>query len=288
MTLDVAGVLLAATVALAAPWALDAVPVDPPAAGPRPAPALRPTLPAVSVQVASVQAAGVRAVARVPLALPPSVDLTGRELGPYRLEERIGEGTLGCVYRARHTVLGATRAVKALRADLAGDPRLRSRFLHAAVTAARLRHPNVVAVHDCGSDDEVPYVVMEYVESLTLAEHLRRLPAADLAGDPMLRRCVGDVAAALDHIHACGAVHGGLRPANVLVRTADARAMLSDCVIARSLGAAPAAADDLHAFAAMLDEIATGGPPVARALPSPDDRHRTAGELAAAYLKAVS
>jgi MFS family permease len=334
--LDVAGVLLAATVALAAPWALDAVPAETPAAGPALAPAPRrprlvsggrsagpptPPLPAVARQArpGDVAPAG-----------PRGPDLTGRELGPYRLEERIGGGTLGDVYRARHTALGAPRAVRALRPDLAGDPRLRSRFLHGAVSVARLRHPNVVAVHDCGTEDGVPYVVMEYVESLTLAEHLRRLPGADRVRDPMVSRCVSDVAAALDHLHACGAVHGGLRPAKVLVRTADARAMLSDCAIPPALGAvltprspdgrayvaperwgrAPTAAVDVYAFAALLYEIATGGPPAARALAapgdgpgpalpvlpvlargmaaSPEDRHRSAGELAAEYLAAVS
>jgi serine/threonine-protein kinase len=218
-------------------------------------------------------------------------DLSGRRLGPYLLEGLLGEGAFGRVYRARHVDLDAPRAVKVMRAEIAGDIRFRERFLREARTAARLDHPNIVAVHDFAADAEIQYLVMEYVESLTMAEHLQRRPVAGRLDDPVVHRWIREVAAALDQAHELGIVHRDLKPANVLIRTRDGRAMLTDFGIAqaanepsltltgRTMGTyaymSPeqvrgmsdlTGAVDIYAFAAMLVEIATGEPPFGRGM----------------------
>jgi MFS family permease len=207
--------------------------------------------------------------------------LAGRQVGPYQLEVPVGAGVLGEVYLARHAALQAPRAVKVMKAGPAGHPRIRDAFLRGARSAARLRHPHVVAVYDSGVEGELPYLVMPFVESLSLEQHLQRVPEARHAGDPTIRRCVGEVAAALDHAHAHGVIHGDLKPSNVLVRARDGRAMLGGFAVAPVPAGAPepTAAGDLSAFAALLRRLAPGLAPAAH--------HRTAGELADAYLAAT-
>src|SRR5215468_5377645 len=82
-------------------------------------------------------------------------DLTGRTLGPYRLESAIGAGGMGQVYRANDTRLHRTVAVKVLAASLADDPQFRARFDREAKAIAALNHPNICTLHDVGSADGV-------------------------------------------------------------------------------------------------------------------------------------
>jgi serine/threonine-protein kinase len=272
--------------------------------------------------------------------------LIGRSLGPYVLEALIGSGAFGRVYRARHRSLEVLRAVKVMQSDIAEDPEFRERFLREARTAARLTHPCIVPVFDIGVEGDVHYIVMDYIESRTLAEHLERLPARGRAQDATAQGCVRDVASALDYAHAADVVHRDLKPANVLVRTSDGRALLTDFGIARvrsdvsltmtgrSVGTyaymSPeqcggvnelTARSDIYSLAAIVYEIATGGPPFGRGLAAvaghmnrpvppvqladpqlpeelnavlgkglakaPQDRYGSAGELADAYLAAI-
>jgi MFS family permease len=207
--------------------------------------------------------------------------LAGRRVGQYQLEAPVGAGVLGEVYLARHAALQAPRAVKVMKAGPAGHPRIRDAFLRGARSAARIRHPHVVPVYDCGVEGDLPYLVMPYVESLSLEQHLQRVPEARHAGDPTIRRCVAEVAAALDHAHAQGVVHGDLKASNVLVRARDGRAMLGGFAVAPVPAGAPepTPAGDLSAFAALLRRLAPGR--------APDAHHRTAAELADAYLAAT-
>ena len=217
--------------------------------------------------------------------------LTGRQLGPYRLEAVIGVGAFGYVYQARHMALNVPRAVKVMQGEIADEPRFRERFLHEAKMAASLSHPNIVTVHDFGVEDGIQYLVMEYVESLTLGEHLSRMLVQGRLGSPLIRLCIANIAAALDYAHSLGIIHRDLKPANVLVRTRDARALLTDFGIARALSdpsltmtgrslgtyayMSPEQCEgsqelttltDVYAFAAMLYEITTGTPPFGRGI----------------------
>jgi serine/threonine-protein kinase len=131
----------------------------------------------------------------------------------YRIEQVLGAGAMGCVYRARHTRIGREVAIKILRDDLVREPALVERFAREARIAARLRHPNLVSVLDVGEN----LMVMELAAGRCLA---------DLAGAPLPRaRVIGLVAQllrGLEHAHAAGLVHRDLKPENILVeRHAD-------------------------------------------------------------------
>src|SRR5688572_15261190 len=116
----------------------------------------------------------------------------------YQLEEIIGEGSLGRVYRARHRVLDRPVAVKFLYDHLAQDERYAARFLKEARRAAVLDHPGVVRIDDTGTQEGRPYIVSQLLEGETLAARLRRGPLPSEGAVAIAR----DVLAALAAAHA--------------------------------------------------------------------------------------
>lgn len=145
--------------------------------------------------------------------------------GRYTLERRLGAGGMAAVWLARDERLGRHVAIKALSDTLAGEEGYVRRFRREARVAAGLSHPNLVRVFDFG-DDPRPYLVMEYVEGGTLAQHLRDERELDCNG--LVRRLLD----ALDHVHEARIVHRDVKPANVLMGT-DRRARLTDFGIAQ-------------------------------------------------------
>jgi hypothetical protein len=125
------------------------------------------------------------------------------------IQGRIGRGGMGVVYRARHERLGRTVAVKILGDRAEVDPGFLPRFEQEARTLAQLSHPGIVAVHDAGVHEGVPYLVMELVEGKSLRER-GRLDRAETA------RIALDLCDALTAAHAKGVVHRDLKPENVL------------------------------------------------------------------------
>ena len=134
----------------------------------------------------------------------------------YRIERQLGKGGMGAVYLATH--LGTTRtvALKVIVPHLAGNREFFVRFQREAEAAGRLRHPNVVNVTDFGvarhGDGELAYLVMEYLDGRTLADHLREQPRPPVA---LVMEVVDQVALALDAAHGLGIVHRDLKPDNV-------------------------------------------------------------------------
>ena len=154
----------------------------------------------------------------------------GRLLGGrYRLESVAGRGGMATIYRAHDERTGTAVAVKVLRPEIAADRDLADRFRREALAASVLRHPNIVACLDTGTDPVGPYLVMELIEGEDLTTRLRRestLPPADVA------RIGLDVARALGVAHERGIVHRDVKPGNILLAT-DGRALVTDFGIAR-------------------------------------------------------
>jgi serine/threonine-protein kinase len=169
-----------------------------------------------------------------------TVSLIGRRLGAYRIEQPIGAGGMGEVYRAKDTRLGRDVAVKILPAALAADPQRRSRFEREARAVAALNHPNICTIHDVGQDQGLDFLVMELVDGEPLASRLKKGP---LPLDEALARAI-EIADALDRAHGQGIVHRDLKPGNVMLARTGAgtatHAKLLDFGLARM---APSAAD---------------------------------------------
>src|SRR6185295_4849850 len=135
--------------------------------------------------------------------------------GKYRLDERLGEGATGVVYRALHLSLKKSFAVKLLKSG-SSDPFSLARFHREAEALGQLRHPHVVEVTDFGIDaaQEAPYLVMELLEGMTLATFCREQGPLPLARAlPLLEA----IAAAVDAAHGQGVLHRDLKPGNVLL-----------------------------------------------------------------------
>lgn len=167
----------------------------------------------------------------------------------YRLLERIAVGGMGEVWRAEDTVLERKVAVKALLPALLNEPGFAKRFAAEAKTVAALSHPHIVGVHDYGeaplpSGDTTAYLVMEYIEGRSLADLLSERGA--LSSNEMMP-IIAAVAEALQHAHDHGVIHRDIKPGNILVRSSDGRAVLTDFGIARS-----GAAGDLTATGAVM------------------------------------
>ena len=138
---------------------------------------------------------------------------TEQILGHYRLLERLGEGGMGVVYRARDEHLQREVAVKVLPAHVVKDESARRRFRREALTLARLNHPNVETLHNFETEGDVDFLVTEYVAGITLASKLARGP---LRESELLEYAV-QLASALEEAHKRGVIHRDLKPANILI-----------------------------------------------------------------------
>ena len=139
--------------------------------------------------------------------------MTGQTISHYQILEKLGEGGMGVVYKARDTELGRFAAIKALPAGKVADPERLQRFLTEARAASALNHPNIVTIYDLIREGDNCYLVMEYIEGRTLESLIpnQGMRLNELLGISM--QVAGAVAAA----HAAGIVHRDLKPANVMV-----------------------------------------------------------------------
>jgi hypothetical protein len=208
--------------------------------------------------------------------------------GRWRVLAELGRGGMGEVWLAEHIELGRKEALKILKPQAAKDPQFVSRFRREARAVNRLRHPNIVALHDFGQlPDERFYIAMEYAEGPTLFELLRIGPAFTV---PRALHVLAQLAYALHHAHSRGVLHRDLKPANLMLvglddtlkvldfgmakivasDTAESAVLSSGNIIwgtakymspERVTGTANDPRTDLYAIGCLATEILTGSPP---------------------------
>ncbi|MBK8026591.1 MAG: serine/threonine protein kinase [Chloroflexi bacterium] len=159
-------------------------------------------------------------------------DLTGHQIGQYRVVSRLGDGTSATVYLAQQiTAFDRNVAIKVMRPELLGEPSFAERLETEARTIAALHHPNILRLIEYLADDRYLCLVMDYAPGGSLADLMGRglLPLAEV------ERLTAQIGEALDYAHSQGVIHRDLKPQNVLL-DASGNALLCDFGIAKLLG----------------------------------------------------
>ncbi len=152
----------------------------------------------------------------------------------YRIEEPIGRGGMGVVYRATQEALNRDVAIKLIVPERSSDPAFRERFKLESRLAAAIEHVNVIPVYEAGEDDQLLFIAMRLVDGTDLAEVLGREGRLDPQRTALL---IGQLAGALDAAHRAGLVHRDVKPANALLTAASPEHVyLTDFGIAKSIG----------------------------------------------------
>ena len=138
---------------------------------------------------------------------------TGTQLGPYEVENRIGAGGMGEVYKAIDARLSRTVAIKLLPPGKVADAEVRQRFTQEARAASALNHANIITIYDIGNENGLDYIVMEYVSGKTLDT---LIPSSGLRLSVALNYAV-QIASALTAAHSAGIIHRDLKPGNLMV-----------------------------------------------------------------------
>jgi serine/threonine-protein kinase len=135
-------------------------------------------------------------------------------IGQYLILDRLGEGGMGRVYRARQTRIGRLVALKVIRPSLLASPLVRARYQREVEAAGALRHPNIVAVEDAGEADGKSYLAMEFVDGIDLSLLMRDYRTLEVVEACEYAR---QTALGLQHAHEAGFVHRDIKPSNILV-----------------------------------------------------------------------
>lgn len=219
----------------------------------------------------------------------------GATLGPYRLQEILGEGGMGIVFRAVRDTDQGVVALKVLRRQVSGDETFRRRFAHEARVAREVQHPHLVPILEAGEVDGRIYLAVQYVQGRTLGEQVGAdgpLPLSDIV------RMVAEIGSGLDALHQRGLVHRDIKPSNIMLDQAG-EAFLTDFGLAKGRaytvltrpgqvmgtldylapelirGAKATPASDIYGFGCAVFEAVSGAPPFA---------HKSVFEVGVAHL----
>jgi serine/threonine protein kinase len=161
-------------------------------------------------------------------------DVPGRlgKIGPYEVIEVVGFGGMGVVLRANDPKLNRTVAVKVMAPPFVANPTARKRFLREAQAIAAVTHPHVIAIHAVEQTEKTPYLVMEFIDGLSLEEKIDRCGHLEVKE---ILRIGAQIAAGLAAAHAHGLVHRDIKPSNILLENGVERVRITDFGLARAV-----------------------------------------------------
>jgi serine/threonine-protein kinase len=156
-------------------------------------------------------------------------DPLGRKIGKYEVLERVGQGAMGVVYKARDPLMRRIVAIKTMSAEIASDPELHDRFYREARSAGNLSHRNIITIYDLGEEGRRPFIAMEFLAGEDLKTKLDR--RAKLSLEERLR-WIRETMEGLEHAHRKEIIHRDIKPANIFV-TREGEVKILDFGLAR-------------------------------------------------------